>query len=80
LPWQVKTETINKGGASGMRSIKTAGQRIRLGEANTIIAGGMESMSNAPYLLPKERWEFRKRDIVVTELLVHDGLTRSFTG
>ncbi|MGB3569294.1 MAG: acetyl-CoA C-acyltransferase, partial [Priestia megaterium] len=47
LPWQVETETINKVCASGMRSITTADQLIRLGEAKTIIAGGMESMSNA---------------------------------
>ncbi|AEN86980.1 Acetyl-CoA acetyltransferase [Priestia megaterium WSH-002] len=80
LPWQVETETINKVCASGMRSITTADQLIRLGEARTIIAGGMESMSNAPYLLPKARWGFRMGDSVVTDLMVHDGLTCSFTG
>ncbi|MBD8846786.1 MULTISPECIES: acetyl-CoA C-acetyltransferase [Priestia] len=80
LPWQVETETINKVCASGMRSITTADQLIRLGEAKTIIAGGMESMSNAPYLLPKARWGFRMGDSVVTDLMVHDGLTCSFTG
>ncbi|MFP7734045.1 acetyl-CoA C-acetyltransferase [Priestia aryabhattai] len=80
LPWQVETETINKVCASGMRSITTADQLIRLGEAKTIIAGGMESMSNAPYLLPKARWGFRMGDSVVTDLMIHDGLTCSFTG
>ena len=48
IPFSVKTETINKVCASGMRSVTLADQIIRLGEENTIVAGGMESMSNAP--------------------------------
>lgn len=49
IPWEVKTETINKVCASGLRSVTLADQLIRLGEENIIVAGGMESMSNAPY-------------------------------
>ena len=80
LPWEVKTETINKVCASGMRSVTTADQMIRVGEEEIIVAGGMESMSNAPYILPKARWGFRMGDSAVKDLMIHDGLTCSFTG
>ena len=53
IPWAVKTETINKVCASGMRSVTLGDQLIRLGDEEVIVAGGMESMSNAPYYLPK---------------------------
>ena len=62
LPWEVKTETINKVCASGMRSVTLADQIIRAGDEEVIVAGGMESMSNAPYILPKARWGFRMGD------------------
>ena len=80
LPWEVKTETINKVCASGMRSVTLADQIIRAGDEEVIIAGGMESMSNAPYILPKARWGFRMGDSSVKDLMIHDGLTCSFTG
>ncbi len=80
LPWEVKTETINKVCASGMRSVTLADQIIRAGDEEVIVAGGMESMSNAPYILPKARWGFRMGDATVKDLMVHDGLTCSFTG
>ena len=80
LPWEVKTETINKVCASGMRSVTLADQIIRAGDEEVIVAGGMESMSNAPYLLPKARWGFRMGDAQVKDLMIHDGLTCSFTG
>lgn len=80
LPWSVQTETINKVCASGMRSVMLADQYIRLGEASAVVAGGMESMSNAPYLLPKARWGFRMGDGQAKDLMIHDGLTCSFTG
>ncbi len=80
LPWEVKTETINKVCASGMRSVTLADQIIRAGDEEVIVAGGMESMSNAPYLLPKARWGLRMNDHPVKDLMVHDGLTCSFTG
>ncbi|RAK20480.1 acetyl-CoA C-acetyltransferase [Anoxybacillus vitaminiphilus] len=80
IPWEVKTETINKVCASGMRSVTLADQIIRAGDEEVIVAGGMESMSNAPYLLPKARWGFRMGDSTVKDLMVYDGLTCSFTG
>src|SRR4051812_21123389 len=80
IPWEVKTETINKVCASGMRSVTLADQIIRAGDEEVIVAGGMESMSNAPYILPKARWGFRMGDSTVKDLMIHDGLTCSFTG
>ncbi|MUK89618.1 acetyl-CoA C-acetyltransferase [Ornithinibacillus sp. L9] len=80
IPWEVKTETINKVCASGLRSVTLADQLIRLGEEDVIVAGGMESMSNAPYILPDARWGNRMGDKSVKDLMIHDGLTCSFTG
>lgn len=80
LPWQVKTETINKVCASGMRSVTLADQIIRAGDEEVIVAGGMESMSKAPYFLPNVRFGLRMGDSAVKDLMVHDGLTCSFTG
>lgn len=78
IPWEVKTETINKVCASGLRSVTLADQLIRLGDEEIIIAGGMESMSNAPYILPNARWGYRMGDQQVVDMMVHDGLTCSF--
>lgn len=80
LPWNVKTETINKVCASGLRSITLADQIIRVGDEDVIVAGGMESMSNAPYILPNVRSGLRMGDSVVRDLMIYDGLTCSFTG
>lgn len=80
IPWEVKTETINKVCASGMRSVTLADQIIRAGDEEVIVAGGMESMSNAPYFLPKARFGLRMGDASVKDLMVHDGLTCSFQG
>src|SRR5699024_1144454 len=80
IPWNVKTETINKVCASGLRSVTLADQLIRLGDEEVIVAGGMESMSNAPYFLPDARWGHRMGDKRVKDLMIHDGLTCSFTG
>ncbi|QTN00892.1 acetyl-CoA C-acetyltransferase [Sediminibacillus dalangtanensis] len=80
IPWEVKTETINKVCASGMRSVTLADQLIRLGEEEIIIAGGMESMSNAPYFLPNARNGYRMGDQQVKDMMIHDGLTCSFAG
>src|SRR5690625_970802 len=80
LPWNVKTETINKVCASGLRSVTLASQLIRLGDEEVIVAGGMESMSNAPYFLPEARWGMRMGDAKALDLMVHDGLTCSFNG
>lgn len=80
IPWSVKTETINKVCASGLRSLTLANQLIRLGDEEIIVAGGMESMSNAPYILPDARWGYRMGDKKVVDTMVHDGLTCSFRG
>ncbi|WP_026771893.1 MULTISPECIES: acetyl-CoA C-acetyltransferase [Sediminibacillus] len=80
IPWAVKTETVNKVCASGMRSVTLADQLIRLGEEEVIIAGGMESMSNAPYFLPNARNGYRMGDQQVKDMMIHDGLTCSFAG
>lgn len=80
IPWDVKTETINKVCASGLRSVTMADQLIRLGDEDVIVAGGMESMSNAPYFLPDARWGNRMGDKSVKDMMVHDGLTCSFKG
>src|SRR5699024_9354624 len=79
LPWHIKTETINKVCASGMRSVTLADQLIRLGDEDVIVAGGMESMSNASYILPKAREGYRMGDQAVVDSMVHDGLTCTFT-
>jgi acetyl-CoA C-acetyltransferase len=78
LGWNVTTETINKVCASGMRSVTLADQIIRSGDADIIAAGGMESMSNAPYLLPSARWGARMGDQVLVDSMIHDGLECAF--
>ncbi|MBZ5202139.1 acetyl-CoA C-acetyltransferase [Planomicrobium chinense] len=78
IPYNVKSETINKVCASGMRSITLADQIIRLGDEEVIVAGGMESMSNAPYIMPKARWGLRMGDAPIIDSMVHDGLSCSF--
>lgn len=78
LPWETKTETINKVCASGLRSVTLGDMLIRLGEEDVIVAGGMESMSNAPYVLPDARWGLRMGDKKIVDSMVHDGLTCSF--
>ena len=80
LPWDIKTETINKVCASGLRSVTLADQIIRSGDEEVIVAGGMESMSNAPYLLPKARWGLRMGDAKLIDSMTYDGLSCSFTG
>lgn len=78
IPWNVQTETINKVCASGMRSVTMADQIIRLGDEEVIVAGGMESMSNAPYYLPKGRFGLRMGDGQMVDGMIYDGLSCSF--
>jgi len=79
IPKEVPSETINKVCASGMRSVGIADQAIRAGDSNVAVTGGMESMSNAPYLLPGARFGFRMGDIKALDAMTHDGLTNPFT-
>lgn len=78
LPVSVPSETINKVCASGMRALYLADCMIRLGEAKIVAAGGMESMSQAPYLLPKARFGYRMGDGVLVDAMQHDGLWSTF--
>ena len=77
IPWSVKTETINKVCASGMRAVTLGDQLIRLGDEEVIVAGGMESMSNAPYYLPKGRFGLRMGDAQMVDGMIYDGLSCS---
>jgi acetyl-CoA C-acetyltransferase len=79
IPREVPSETINKVCASGMRTIGLADQAIRAGDLELGVAGGMESMSNAPYLLPGARFGFRMGDKAAVDAMTHDGLTNPFT-
>lgn len=78
IPWNVPTETVNKVCASGMRAVTLADQLIRLGEIEVAVAGGMESMSNAPYYLTNARDGYRMGNQQVVDGLVFDGLSCSF--
>jgi len=79
LPKEIPSETINKVCASGMRSIGIADLSIRAGETEVAVTGGMESMSQAPYLLPGARAGFRMGDVTAVDAMTHDGLTNPFT-
>jgi acetyl-CoA C-acetyltransferase len=79
IPREVPSETVNKVCASGMRSIGIADQAIRAGDLEVGVTGGMESMSQAPYLLPGARFGFRMGDVNAVDSMTHDGLTNPFT-
>ena len=79
IPKEVPSETINKVCASGMRAVGVADLAVRAGELEIGVAGGMESMSNAPYLLPGARFGFRMGDVNAVDAMTHDGLTNPFT-
>jgi acetyl-CoA C-acetyltransferase len=78
LPLEVTSETINKVCASGMRAVSLGDTIIRAGDADVIIAGGMESMSNAPYALKKARFGYRMGNDSLIDLMVNDGLWCAF--
>ncbi len=75
LPDNVISTTINKVCASGMKAIMQGAQSIMLGDADIIVAGGMESMSNVPYYSPKLRWGNKYGDVMLVDGLQKDGLT-----
>ncbi len=78
LPKDVPAITINKVCLSGMAAIAMADQMIRAGEIEVAVAGGMESMTNAPYVLPKGREGSRLGDAELVDSMIHDGLWSSF--
>jgi acetyl-CoA C-acetyltransferase len=80
IPKEVSSETINKVCASGVRATVLLDQAIRAGDVEVGVAGGMESMSNAPWLLPGARFGFRMGDVKALDAMVHDGLTNPFSG
>src|SRR5262245_16706233 len=80
IPVGVPAETVNKVGASSLRAVAIADQMIRAGDQELVVAGGMESMSNAPYALARARFGYRLGDGQLIDLMVHDGLTSSFDG
>jgi acetyl-CoA C-acetyltransferase len=78
IPMTVPATTINKVCLSGMSAIAIADRAIRLGEASLAVAGGMESMSTAPYVLPSARWGARMGDTTLIDVMTHDGLWCAF--
>jgi acetyl-CoA C-acetyltransferase len=78
LPFELTTETLNQVCASGLRSATLSETLIRAGDYDVVLAGGMESMSNAPYLLPKARWGARMGDASMIDAMMHDGLLDAF--
>src|SRR3989440_9038243 len=79
IPKEVSSETINKVCASGIRSVGMIDQSVRAGDLDVAVAGGMESMSQAPYLLKDARFGYRMGDAKALDAMVHDGLTNPFT-
>ncbi|HTX30530.1 MAG TPA: acetyl-CoA C-acetyltransferase [Solirubrobacteraceae bacterium] len=80
IPKEVSSETINKVCASGIRAACLIDNAIRAGDLDVAVGGGMESMSQAPYLLPNARFGFRMGDVKALDAMVHDGLTNPFSG
>jgi acetyl-CoA C-acetyltransferase len=80
IPNEVSSETINKVCASGLRASVIIDQAIRAGDVDVAVGGGMESMSQAPYLLPGARFGYRMGDAKALDAMVHDGLTNPFSG
>src|SRR5215217_6760724 len=73
IPRDVPSETVNKVCASGLRSAGIVEQAVRAGDLDVAVAGGMESMSKAPYLLGGARFGFRMGDAKALDAMVHDG-------
>ena len=80
VPKEVSSETINKVCASSVRAVGLLDSAIRAGDLKLGVAGGMESMSNAPYLLKSARFGYRMGDAAALDAMVHDGLTNPFSG
>ncbi|MBW1982307.1 MAG: acetyl-CoA C-acetyltransferase [Deltaproteobacteria bacterium] len=74
FPWEVECLTVNKVCGSGLKAVMLAAQAIQVGDADVVVAGGMESMSRAPYYLEKARSGYRLGDAALRDHMVHDGL------
>ncbi|MBF6625800.1 acetyl-CoA C-acetyltransferase [Aerococcaceae bacterium zg-BR9] len=80
IPKEVGAFTINKVCGSGLKAVMLAAQSIMTGDNEVVVAGGTESMSQAPYILPDERWGARMGDKKAVDLVLRDGLTDAFEG
>src|SRR5262245_30263634 len=80
IPADIPAVTINKVCGSGLKAVMLAAQAIKAGDGDLYVAGGMESMSNAPYLLPKARTGYRMGNAEMVDAVVHDGLWCAFEG
>jgi acetyl-CoA C-acetyltransferase len=80
IPVGVPADTVNKVCASSIRAVEIADSMIRAGDAEVVVTGGMESMTNAPYILKQARFGYRLGDGTLIDLTTHDGLTSSFDG
>ena len=78
LPIEVPADTVNKVCASSIRAVEIADSMIRAGDVEVVVTGGMESMSNAPYALPKARSGYRMCDGTLVDLMIWDGLRSTF--
>ncbi|MGC9965202.1 MAG: acetyl-CoA C-acetyltransferase [Syntrophobacteraceae bacterium] len=74
MPWEVEAVTVNKVCGSGLKAVMLAAQAVQVGDADVVVAGGMENMNMAPYYLPKARTGYRMGDGAVMDHMVHDGL------
>ncbi|HEY2541512.1 MAG TPA: acetyl-CoA C-acetyltransferase [Gaiellaceae bacterium] len=80
IPVEVPADTVNKVCASSLRAVEIADSMIRAGDVEVVVTGGMESMSNAPYILEQARFGYRLGDGTLIDLMTHDGLTSTFDG
>lgn len=78
IPFGVSAVTINKVCGSGLKAVMMAAQSVQLGDAEIVVAGGMESMTNAPYLIPKAREGYRLGNGVLVDAMINDGLWCAF--
>ena len=78
IPIEVPSDTVNKVCASSIRAVEIADSMIRAGDVEVVVTGGMESMTNAPYALPKARKGYRMGDGTLVDLMIWDGLRSTF--
>jgi acetyl-CoA C-acetyltransferase len=80
MPAESAALTVNQVCGSGLRAVSLAAQQIQTGDAEFVVAGGMESMSNAPYLLPQARSGYRMGNGMLVDAMIHDGLWEAYRG
>ncbi|MDM5157263.1 acetyl-CoA C-acetyltransferase [Bacillus sp. DX1.1] len=78
IPYEAPAMTINEVCGSGLKSVILGNQAIQLGEADIVVVGGTENMSQSPYLLPNHRWDHESGDTYMIDSMLHDGLTDAF--